>query len=112
MQEYGSAPNVDGQHTMSARYELACEGSPKLSIVSSEAQSGSSIETTAISKSAVLSGLLGSTQQDLVLPVSTLGLQQWASWALAPSSSSNCFSALSEGLQVCVKWRLCEMSVV
>lgn len=79
--------------------ELDSHVSPNLVVVSSEAQSG--LQKSAIAKSSVLQGLVG-TQTDLVLPVSTLGLQQWATWALAPSSSTNCFSALSEGLQVLI----------
>jgi hypothetical protein len=81
--------------------EEVMDTSPKLSVVSYETQSGvPDVEKRAISKSAVLQDLQLGSQQELVLPVSRLGLQQWASWALEPSNASNCFSALSEGLQV------------
>lgn len=86
---------------MGPTHDCPCEGNPQLSVVSSDLQHGvTSVERNTLLKSAVLQGLLGEgpgSHTSIVLPVSTLGLQQWTSWA---SDSSNCFSALSEGLQV------------
>lgn len=84
---------------MSAAYAKDNGMSPaNLVVVSSEEQP--SIPKSVLRKSFVLQGLLGH-QQDLVLPVSPLGLQQWKAWALSSATSGyNCFSALNEGVQV------------